>query len=431
MKTLVIGTGAAGAMVARHLALTGNEVRVMEAGQPFKPLTRKIMHAGPLRRVGLLGSERTISRFFPYMRTTRSGEVVTVRGLCAGGCTVLSCGNMVPSERGLREIGLDLGPEFQEIGSMLPICTIPRERWRPTTRDMFDVAARMGLSPSPTPKAVDPRKCVGCGMCELGCSTGARWDSRVWLNDAVKLGTEVLFDQQVGQVIVENGKTVGVRSTGPSGEMTFKADRVVLAAGGIGTAQILKRSGIEVEDKLWVDPVITFGGTLSGSRQLEEMPMAWYCRKERYMISPYLDILSHFFQPSWRKVGLVDRVGVMIKLADDSVGSVDADGDVCKSLTQNDEANIAEASAIVEKIMSDAGVRGPLEKGMINGGHLGGVCPLHPEDVSNMRPCNLPDGLWVADLSLAPKSQGGPTMMLAAALGLRVGKSMNDLECKH
>ena len=426
MKALIVGSGAGGAMTARHLASSGLEVRVLEAGRPFRPLTRRVLHMGALRRTGLLGSERTISTLFPHMRTTRSGELVVVRGVGAGGCTVLSCGNMVPTDRGLKEIGLDLGPEFAEIKTMVPTCTVPRERWTPTTGEMFDAASGMGLDPAPTPKAVNLDRCIGCGMCELGCSTGARWDSRAWIDEAVDLGAKVSYQHKVDQVLMEHGQAVGVRALTPSGEETIRADVVVIAAGGVGTAQVLRRSGIEVSDSLWIDPVLTFGGVKAASRQLDEVPMAWYARKENYIVSPYLDLLSHFFQPSWRRVGVRDRVGVMVKLADEANGRVDADGNVRKELTTRDKASIDEATLLVERLMAEAGVSGPLTRGMINGGHLGGTLPLEREDVETMRPAALPGNLWVADLSLIPRSQGMPTMMLAAAIGLRVGRTIAE-----
>lgn len=42
-----------------------------------------------------------------------------------------------------------------------------------------------------------------------------------------------------------------------------------------------------------------------------------------------------------------------------------------------------------------------------------------------MKPSWLPDGLWVADLSLAPHSQGLPTILLTAALALRVARNIH------
>lgn len=411
-------------MVAKHLAENGRQVHVLEAGHLFKPMTRKVIHAEHLRGVGLLNDERTITKLFPHMRTNRDGEVVIVRGVGAGGCTTLSCGNFMPTDRGLKEIGLDLTKEFDEIASMVPTCTVPRERWTPVTQRMYDVAEGMGMRPEPTRKAIDLSKCASCGRCELGCAKGARWDSRSWLNGAMAKGAEVSYGCEVREVTFEKGKVTGIVYDGPQGLTSIKADEVVLAAGGIGTAQILKRSNVPISDTLWIDPVITVGGTLPNAGQLNEVPMAWYCKGSDHIISPYIDLLSHFFHPSWKGVGVKDRVGMMIKLADTSNGRVDQDGNIVKSLTERDIALIEEATDKIESIMAEAGVRKPFVRGMINGGHLGGTVPLHLNEVKTMRPEMLPEGLWAADLSLIPSSQGMPTMILAAALAMRVGKTI-------
>jgi choline dehydrogenase-like flavoprotein len=43
-----------------------------------------------------------------------------------------------------------------------------------------------------------------------------------------------------------------------------------------------------------------------------------------------------------------------------------------------------------------------------------------------MHPASLPQDLWVADLSLMPRSQGLPTMLTAAALSLRVARKIAE-----
>ncbi len=84
MRAIVVGTGAGGATAARELAKNGVEVVVLEAGGPFKPFTRRISWTAPLRRAGVLGSEGTISRFFPALEARRSStELVMVRGIAA------------------------------------------------------------------------------------------------------------------------------------------------------------------------------------------------------------------------------------------------------------------------------------------------------------------------------------------------------------
>jgi choline dehydrogenase-like flavoprotein len=419
---VVVGSGAGGATAARELTERGFEVTVLEAGDPFRPLTRTLGWARPLRRAGLLGSERTITRVFPHMEARRSSEdLVLVRGVTLGGCTAISTGNAVRGDGALREIGLDLAPELGELEGLVGVAPVPRDRWRPLTARMFDEAEALGLSPAPTPKAVDLGRCVSCGMCELGCAKGAKWDSRRFLDELQRLGGTVRTGAAVTRVFIEGGRARGVM-VGRSERVD--ADVVVLAAGGIGTATILKASGLPARDSLWVDIVLTVGGVLEGARMLEEPPMVWYASRDGYILSPYIDVLSHWFHPPWRDVAVEDRVGVMVKLADEATGSVAADGTVRKALTAADRARMREATALARRVMEASGVHGPFVEGMLNGGHMGGTAPLAREDVAAMRPPWLPEGLWVADLSLVPRSQGLPTMLLAAALGLRVARTI-------
>lgn len=425
MKTLVVGTGAGGATAARELQSNGFEVHILEAGPPFKPFTRHLSWTEPIRRLGLLGDEQNFKYLFPAMKMHRSSpELVLIRGIATGGSTVLSCGNMVRSDTGLKEIGLDLNPEFQELEDVLNPKPIPLERWRPLTHKMFQSAKEMGLNPSSTPKVVNTGLCSGCGLCELGCKSGARWDFRRFLNEAIRQGATLYTNSPVKKIIFEKEKTKGVLVKFKRKNMIFKGDLVVLAAGGIGTAQILKNSGLPVEDNLWADIVLTLGGVSRGSQQLNEPPMVWYTQHKDYILSPYLDILSHFFHKPWRNISIQDRVGLMIKLADVEKGTVYANGKVEKSLSSNDKIRLRGAVYEAAQVMDGAGVSRPFIEGMYNGGHLGGTVPLKKDYIKDMKPSWLPEGLWVADLSLSPRSQGMPTMLLTAALALRVARKI-------
>jgi choline dehydrogenase-like flavoprotein len=423
LRAIVVGSGAGGATAARELRARGMEVTLLEAGSPFRPFTRRIGWAMGVSRTGLLGSERTISRFFPPMRTLRASEdLVLVRGVTTGGSTTLTCGNLARAEKGLREIGLDLTPEYEELEREVAVTSVPEERWRPVSKTMFGVAEDMGLGPLPTPKAVDMGRCVSCGLCELGCATGAKWDTRAFLGDLTAKGGHVVTDAPVRRVVVEGGRAVGVEVARGRSTERLDADVVVLAAGGIGDPPILRASGLEVRDGLWVDVVLTVAGLSENARMLEEPPMVWYADRGGFMLSPYFDLLALFFHRPWRGRSVRDHVGLMVKMADSSEGRVEEDGTVRKALTGEDLGRLEEGRQLAVQVLAGSGVEGPYVDGLLNGGHLGGTVPLSPGDVDGMHPSHLPEGLWVADLSLVPRSQGLPTVLTAAALGLRVAR---------
>lgn len=425
MKAIVVGSGAGGAFAARELAKNGYEVIIIEAGKPFSPLTHKVSWFSSLRGSFLLKDENSIKRVFPHYSVSRASQDLAIfRGITEGGCTSIACGNIVRAENGLKEIGLDLSSEFEEIEKTLTITPIPRDRWRPLTQQMYHKAEQLGYTPKSTPKVNDLSRCVGCGYCELGCVTGAKWDSRRVYKDYLGKGVTLLMNTAVQKVLLDGNRASGVQVFHGSSNEQINADVVVLSAGGIGTAQILRSSNLRVQDKLWVDIVLTVGGVSKGSRMLNEPPMAWFIKEDNYILSPYFDLLSYWFHKPWKDVSAEDRVGMMIKLADVEQGSVAADGTVTKALTEVDRDRLEGAKLKGKAIMEASGVTGPFVDGMIHGGHLGGTVPLTRGDVETMHPAGLPQNLWVADLSLMPRSQGLPTMLTAAALALKVSRKI-------
>ncbi|MDD3984307.1 MAG: GMC family oxidoreductase N-terminal domain-containing protein [Methanobacterium sp.] len=427
MKIIIVGSGAGGGTAALVLASKGYDITILEAGKPFKPFTRYLTLVEPLKMMGLLGGESNINRIFPHMNIIRSArDLVLVRGINLGGSTTISCVNMVRTEHGFKKLGLDLSPEFEELEKKLNIKAIPMKRWRPLTYKMYQTAENLGFNPKATPKAVKLDKCNSCGLCEMGCLTGARWDSNQFLNEAIKMGAVIHTSSPVDKLLIEKGHVTGVLIRSGSSTKIVKADAVILAAGCVGTAQILKRSGFKIQDKLWADIVLTVGGISKGAKQLKEPPMTWFSKHENYILSPYLDILSHFFHKPWRNVSINDRVGIMIKIADTEKGTISYDGSIQKTITDNDKLTMNTAISKAKTILEASGVSGPFIKGMYNGGHLGGTVHLKKEDISSMKPSGLPEGLWVADLSLVPYSQGLPTIMLTSALAMRVSNTLSQ-----
>ena len=119
---IVIGTGAGGATVAKELQ-GKYQVTILEAGKAFKPFSFSVQKMAKLRRTGLFFDERLIHLLLPNMVVEKSREMVMVRGTGLGGTTTLATGNAVRYDGAIKELGIDLDPQFEELYQELPITT--------------------------------------------------------------------------------------------------------------------------------------------------------------------------------------------------------------------------------------------------------------------------------------------------------------------
>ncbi|RPJ66893.1 MAG: FAD-dependent oxidoreductase, partial [Acidobacteria bacterium] len=359
MSTVVIvGSGAGGATVARELA-GRHEVSVIEAGPAFKPFRAGIDRLARLRATGLFFDERLISVLFPAMRVQKVGSreggerMPLVYGAALGGTTAMAAGNGVRCDEGLRAAGVDLDAEFAELAREIPVTTAHRERWGPMTRRLFDACDALGLAPRPLPKLGDYTRCRRCGRCVLGCPYGAKWDARRFLDDAVSSGARIFAGWTVDALVRRGERVVGVRAHRGLRRQIFPADLVVVAAGGLGTPALLERSGIACEPRLFVDPVLCVAAPIAGARMDHEISMPFVVEREGYILAPYMDWLSFFFDSRWR-LPASDIVPLMIKLADEDRGRVGARR-VVKELTAADRDRLAEGAALCGEILERVG----------------------------------------------------------------------------
>ena len=321
----------------------------------------------------------------------------------------------------LQALGIDLGPEFDEISREIPVTTAHQERWRDSTRRLFKICREMGLDPRPTPKMGDYARCHNCGRCIFGCPHGIKWDSRRYLEVACEQGARVVTGCRAERIAIENGRATGVWAREGWSRRFYPADLVILAAGGFDTPAILRNSGIACESSLFVDPVLCVAAEFKGCRQSDEMPMPFVVQKEHYIISPYFDYLSFFFNRSWHYPA-TDILSIMIKLADTGAGRADG-GKIKKPLSYPDRKRIAEGVEVCTEILRRMGAE---EKGFflgtVNAGHPGGMLPLTEREAESLHHDRLPANLYVADATLIPKALGNPPILTIIALAKRVAK---------
>jgi choline dehydrogenase-like flavoprotein len=424
-RAVVVGTGAGGATAAR--ALQGAfDVTVLEAGEEFRPFARDLDRLVRLRATRLFLDPRLIRLLFPPMHITMvSDGVALVRGIATGGTTTLATGNALRVDTGLRELGIDLDDEFRELEAELPISIAHRVRWRTATKQLFAACSDMKLEPVVTPKLVDCERCQRCGRCVLGCPRDAKWDSRRFLDEALAKGARLQTGVHVERVVIDEASS-GARVTGVAtrhrGRRAFvPADLVVLAAGGLGTPVILERSGIATENRLFVDPVLCVAVPWQGAGQDEEMPMPFVVERDHYIVSPYFDYLSYFFDRRWLRPG-GDILALMVKLADTELGVAGPRG-VRKGLTAQDKRRLREAVELCTDILVRAGApRESVFLGTPNAGHPGGMLPVDGEGREPFHDDRLPPNLYVADASLFPRSLGKPPMLTIMAMAGRVAQ---------
>ena len=111
---IVVGTGAGGGIMARELQ-GKYQVTVLEAGREFKPFALSVKRMANLRRSGLFFDERLIRLILPNMLVEKSEEMVMVRGIGLGGTTTMATGNAVRYDGAIKELGIDLDSQFEEL----------------------------------------------------------------------------------------------------------------------------------------------------------------------------------------------------------------------------------------------------------------------------------------------------------------------------
>ena len=421
-QAIVVGSGAGGATAAKELQ--GKfAVTVLEAGKEFQPLSQELSTLERVKQTGLLLDEREIQLLFPTMRIRKTPEMILVNGQGLGGTTTICTGNALRMDQELQALGINLDAEFAEIYQEIPISTMHQKRWHKPTRRLFEICQEMALNPQPTPKMGEYAHCISCGRCVFGCPQGVKWDSRRFLQVALEQGTALETGCNVERVVIEQGKATGVVARKGWLRHFYPADLVILAAGGLGTPVILQNSGIPCEPRLFVDPVLTVAARWPNALQCQEIQMPFVVQREHFILSPYFDYLSFFFNKAWQHPAK-DILGIMIKLADANVGSISR-RTIEKRLTVEDRQRLNAGVDLCKQIFCRFGVKAEdIFLGTINAGHPGGMLPLTTAEVQSFHSARLPANLYVADATLLPRSLGNPPILTIIALAKRVSRTV-------
>ena len=220
------------------------------------------------------------------------------------------------------------------------VSTLPDSHFGRGTKLVMEKAESMGFNTQKMPKFIDPETCQPCGKCAFGCSRDSKWTSQEYVNDAINRGAEVIENTKITGLITNNGEVKGVRSN----DKEFLADVVVLSAGGIETPRILRKTGINAGNNLFVDTFVTVGGVLKNIKFNKEVQMNALIKLDDLILTPHYSSILHDKLQKFQ-ASEVDILGMMIKIGDESSGKVCEDY-IEKYSTSKDVSLLAEGSAV-------------------------------------------------------------------------------------
>jgi choline dehydrogenase-like flavoprotein len=151
--------------------------------------------------------------------------------------------------------------------------------------------------------------------------------------------------------------------------------------------------------------------------QHQDLSMPFFVQQDGFIISPYFDFLSYFFNKKM-KYAAKDIVSLMIKLADTGNGTIED-----KILVDEDNKRLKHASKLCTDILNKMDIHEEkIIYGLLNAGHPGGMVPLTEKEATSLHHYFLPENLYIADSSLFPKSLGNPPSLTIMALAKKVAK---------
>jgi choline dehydrogenase-like flavoprotein len=399
---IVVGSGPAGALVARDLARAWMRVTLLEQGGEAGP---------PAPNLWKLWRQREMLHIAPGVALLRGVRI-------GGGSTAFYHTATNPPLAMFSRHGVDLREDVRAVLQEIPHQPLPHGLIGAKGQQIAYAERKLGLPWQPLPKMIYQERCAGGE-----CPPAAFWSAQALLNEATALGAKLEAGVRVRRVLFSGGQASGVEIDGASGPRTLHAGRVILAAGGLGSPAILRRSGIEAAGQgFFCDPLrIAIARGAATSPSPRELPMsAGMIDEAAGCVLSDIAIPESFFRTfSWR-AGRLDMLPryrqslmIMVKIRDDILGEIRSNGRAWRHFSAADKAKMHEGMGKARHILEAAGGRGVFFSPWL-AAHPGGSVRLgHLLDARLA--CQVPN-LHVCDASAIPEPWGLPPTVAILSL---------------
>ena len=250
----IVGSGAAGSVLAHELASQGRDVLILERGPHVDPSDFSEIESQQLSTLYSDGA-LTLSRDFRFQ---------ILQGMCVGGSTVVNNGVCFDIPDTVLATwqdpdGLDAGlnvdelhDSFEKVRELVSARRLSAlDRLQPGATKFSDGVASLKLAqPLYESGFFDSNieGCLGCGYCNIGCQFGKKLSmlERVLPKAQHDYGdaVEILADCEVRRVESSGGRALALDCRLDGRKLRVRANRIVLSAGAVASSMILHRSGL-------------------------------------------------------------------------------------------------------------------------------------------------------------------------------------------
>jgi choline dehydrogenase-like flavoprotein len=417
---IIVGSGPGGATVAKELSQRKKKVLILEWGDS-NPLTGSFWRGAK----SLLWPGRSLL-FTQQM-------LGLVRGIAAGGSTVFYYATCFPVPFDmLKSHGVDITGEVEEARAELPIAPLKDEMVGPMATRIMESAQGLGYHWQKLEKFMyQDRWEPEYPFSHYGDPHGVKWGARMYLDQALDNGAELIDKAKVQRVIIKDNVAIGVEFIKKGKLSRVLAPKIILSAGGIGSPIILKASGIKRAGfDFFFDPLIGVRGIVKDMDvPSSEIPMSAgiHMEDEGYMMTDmsHPSATTALFAAQVFKFGQMfsrkRTLQIMVKAKDELGGHLTDNGGVRKILDKNEKKKLNRGYKRAKEILQKAGAHGIFKTAYL-AAHPGGTVKVGDLLDSDLK--TEYDNLYVCDCSVIPEAWGLPPTLTIIGLGKRLAKHL-------